>query len=301
MQDDGEGRGTGRETTREEEREAELQYLRSMPSSLKRLARRIGRSDETEPSASGTFHPAARSDIAGITIGDDLGSLLPSEVALLAEQRTEDDFYRRFVGKRLQVFASASSSGTRPVRRQDGPVVICLDRSSSMEGRPSDLARAITLAVTIYARRRRREVTVVKYGNGSQSHFTVKNLRRQRRDLVSFLSYACAGGNNENEMFGWIFRELLPGQKPFGAADVLCVSDFGWMPVGEEVMKLIESNKARGMLFYGLDVTGEGLRGFRPADWIEGSGAWPADIIDSMWIWDDDRSLCREEPLKKVK
>ena len=153
-QTDTQGRGKGKEEplSREEERREELRFLKSLPPSLRKLARRIGRAGGEEKAPSGRFPAAAQSDIAGITVGDDLNSLLPSEIALLAGRETEDVFFRNFVGKRLQVFASASAS-QEPVRRQDGPVVICLDRSGSMTGRPSDVARALAMAVTVYAKR----------------------------------------------------------------------------------------------------------------------------------------------------
>ena len=289
--------------SREDEQRVELRFLRSIPPSLRRLARIIGRSANEETASSGRFFTASKSDIAGITVGDDLSSLLPSEVALLAGRETEDVFFRNFVGKRLQVFASASAGGKSPVARQDGPVVVCLDRSSSMEGRPSDVARALTMAVTILAKRRGREVVVVKDGNGSEEHFLVKNLRKQRKAFIRFLSYRCAGGNNEDSMFGMVFRDLIPREKDFTSADVLCVSDFGWSPVGDPVMDRIRESKAKGMKFYGLDITGEGIRNFDAGVWYEGSaGGFPPQIIDSMWLWDDGRNLCFEEsPPKRRK
>ena len=290
------GSGKGVALSREEEQKVELRFLRSMPSSLKKLAKFIGRSGNDDMIPSGHYLTASKSDIAGITVGDDLSNLLPSEVAMLASPQTQDIFFRNFVGKRLQVFASASAGGKTPVTRQDGPVVICLDRSSSMVGRPSDIARALTMAVTIIAKRQHREVIVVKYGNEEQSHFIVNNLRWQRKEFIRFLSYGCAGGNNEDSMFAWVFGKILPEEKEFDSADVLCVSDFGWAPVSDEVMKLINANKAKGMKFYGLDVSGEGIRYFKPADWMEfGDGAFPPDIIDSMWVWNDRRDMCYEE------
>ena len=279
-------RGIGRGSTREEEQQAELRFLKSIPASLKKLARLIGRSGNDDRIPSGHFLTASKSDIAGITVGDDLSSLLPSEIALLAEPRTQDIFFRNYVGKRLQVFASASAGGGKPVKRQDGPVVICLDRSSSMQGLPSDIARALTMAVTIYAKRGHREVIIVKYGNEEQDHFIVKNLRRQRNALIDFLSYGCAGGNNEDTMFGWVFSTLLPREKAFDSADVLCVSDFGWAYVSDEVMDLIRANKAKGMRFYGLAVC---------SIWGGGRGESPQGIIDSMWTWDDCGNRCYEE------
>ena len=196
------GKGVDKSLSREEERREELRFLKSIPPSLRKLARLIGRASGEEKSPSGRFLAASKSDIAGITVGDDLSSLLPSEIALLAGRETEDVFFRNFVGKRLQVFASASA-GRDSVRRQDGPVVICLDRSGSMEGRPSEIARALTMAVTIIAKRQHRQVIIILYGNDEMDSFVVKSLRKQRDALTRFLSYGCGGGNNEDELLSF--------------------------------------------------------------------------------------------------
>ena len=290
------GTGSGNECSREDEQQAELRYLRNIPASLRKLAALIGRSGSEEQAHSGRFPSASKSDIAGITVGNDLSSVLPSEIALLGHPATEDIFLKNYAARRLQVFASASSGGELPVRRQDGPVIICLDRSGSMEGRPSDIARAITVAVTILAKREHREVVVVVYGDtGSRKVFKVKNLRIQRQDFVRFLSYRCSGGNDEDSLFRWLFTEVLPADKAFDSGDVLCVSDFGWSPVGAEVMELIRASKAKGMKFYGLDISGEGISDFEVPDFMAADGSYPPEIIDSMWIWDERKNLCYEE------
>lgn len=295
------GIGSGFAISREEEMRLEMRFLKSIPPSLKKLARLIGRSGNDDMIPSGHYMTASKSDISGITVGDDLSNLLPSEVAMLASPLTQDIFFRNFVGKRLQVFASASAGCKVPLRRKDGPVVVCLDRSGSMGGSPSDIARALTMAVTIIAKRQHREVIVVKYGNDAQSHFVVKSLRSQRKDFIRFLSYGCAGGNNEDKMFEWVFGSLLPMEKEFDSADVLCVSDFEWAPVSKGVMELIAANKTKGMKFYGLDVSGEGFGNFKSEDWMGFEGiAFPPDIIDSLWIWDEKRNMCCEEN-KNVK
>lgn len=286
--------------SREEEHKAEIRFLRSIPSSLRKFAAIIGRSGDPDMLPGGHFLTASKSDIAGITVGDDLSSVLPSEVALLGSPATEDIFLRNYAGKRLQVFASASSGGKTPVRHQMGPVVICLDGSGSMEGRPSDIARALTIAVTILAKREHREVMVVWYGDaGRYDIFKVSNLRRQRGDLIRFLSHRADGGNDEDAMFTTLFSRDLPADREFDSADVLCVSDFGWGPVGREAMALIGANKAKGMKFYGLDISGEGIRNFEVPDFIPKDGDFPPQIIDSMWIWDEKHGMCHEEKAKE--
>lgn len=250
-------------------REVETDLLSRIPKSLKKLARIIGRTGGFGIDQGRSFSRAAKSDISGITVGDDLNSLLPSEIAMLSEKKTQDIFYRNYAEKRLQVFASASS-GEKKVLRRDGPVIICLDTSSSMNGEPAAVARMLTIAVAIYAMRRRRKVMVMKYStNYSCESFTrVKEIDK----LMNFLRWRGVGGNDENRMFSYLFEKRLPKEPEFDAADILCISDFGWSPLDGDVKQLIADAKAGGMKFYGLGVNLY-------------SGGYGINICDSKWEW----------------
>ena len=265
--------GIGAGNSKEENLRRENRFLRSIPKDLLKLAKIIGRSGSVDFKPSGHFPTAAKSDITGITIGDNLSSLLPSETALLSCPATQPTFYHNYVEKRLQIFASASS-GNAPVTHQDGPVIICLDTSGSMRGEKVEIACNLTMAITIIAQRRKRDVLVVKY---SDWHFLLKvtKLSRQREDLEKFLSSYQGRGNAENELFRWLFKDILPNEKAFDTADILCITDFGWKPLNDYTIKLIESFKRKGMIFYGLNVLG--------------FEKWSFDsmttVCDSLWKW----------------
>ena len=265
--------GIGAGNSKEENLRRENRFLRSIPKDLLKLAKLIGRSGSVDFKPSGHFPTAAKSDITGITIGDNLSSLLPSETALLSCPATQPTFYHNYVEKRLQIFASASS-GNAPVTHQDGPVIICLDTSGSMRGEKVEIACNLTMAITIIAQRRKRDVLVVKY---SDWHFLLKvtKLSRQREDLEKFLSSYQGRGNAENELFRWLFKDILPNEKAFYTADILCITDFGWKPLNDYTIKLIESFKRKGMIFYGLNVLG--------------FEKWSFDsmttVFDSLWKW----------------
>lgn len=265
--------GIGAGNSKEENLRRENRFLRSIPKDLLKLAKLIGRSGSVDFKPSGHFPTAAKSDITGITIGDNLSSLLPSETALLSCPATQPTFYHNYVEKRLQIFASASS-GNAPVTHQDGPVIICLDTSGSMRGEKVEIACNLTMAITIIAQRRKRDVLVVKY---SDWHFLLKvtKLSRQREDLEKFLSSYQGCGNAENELFRWLFKDILPNEKAFDIADILCITDFGWRPLNDYTTKLIESFKRKGMIFYGLNVLG--------------FEKWSFDsmttVCDSLWKW----------------
>jgi uncharacterized protein with von Willebrand factor type A (vWA) domain len=262
--------------TAEETREIETKLLSSIPKSLKRLARMIGRTGGIGTTTGKTFGRASKSDISGITVGDDLNSLLPTEIAMLSEKGTQDIFYRNYAEKRLQVFASASS-GEAKKEHQDGPVIICLDTSSSMNGEPATIAKMLTIAVAIYAMRRRRKVMVIKYSFNYECE-TFKSMKRDKDKLMEFLSWHGVGGNDENRMFSYLFGKRLPKEPAYDTADILCISDFGWCYLCEEVQEMIAKAKEGGMKFYGLAVN---LYNPRSMGIMEAM-----NICDSKWQWE---------------
>ena len=281
----------GEGPTSEEIQEVESRLLAHVPKSLKKLARKIGRSGGTGASSGKSFSRASKSDISGITVGDDLNSLLPTEIAMLAEKGTQDIFYRNYAEKRLQVFASASS-GERKKEHKDGPVIICLDTSSSMNGEPATIAKMLSIAVAIYAMRRKRRVMIIKYSYGYECE-TFTSMKKDSRKLLDFLRWHGTGGNDENRMFTYLFEKRLPQEPAYDTADILCISDFGWCYLDDDVQQMIKKAKEDGMIFYGLGVNMQEMRQYGIEDSM--------DICDSKWIWEandcyeiDDNIMDRE-------
>ncbi len=270
--------GIGAGDPKLEQQRRENIYLRSIPESLKKLALLIGRAGEGVTETRGRFSVASKSDIEGITVGNNLSALLPSELVLLSEKATQDIFFMNFAEKRLQVFASASQS-SRPDDHKDGPVIICVDESSSMSGEPLEIAIQLAYAVTIIAKRRHREVLIVAYSD-SHKMMRVDSLGKDRSKLLEFLSNVSMGRNNENAMFEWLFLDILPREKKFDTADILCVSDFGWVAIDDSVKRLIDEQKASGMKFYGLNIGGV-FGGWHDLDDFGLLG--PMDVCDSLW------------------
>ena len=271
------------------DRKLEDRFFANVPPSLIQLAREIGRADNACEKPSGNFVSASKSDIAGITTGNELSCVLPSELALMADPFTENIFYKNYVTKNLQLFASKSTSGNSK-KHHDGPVIICLDTSGSMRGEPVIVAKALTFAVCIIAQRTQRKVIVIKYSE-SHKHIFLSNIGNQRKELMDFLSVAEEGGNNEDELFRWIFTDILPGQEEYENGDILCISDFGWMPISPEVMKLIQESKQKNMKFFGLCIGGDDLVGYTRTVFDEAKAGQPSDVIDSLWEYCNNRCV----------
>ncbi len=245
--------GTGSES-----HEAKAQYLQQLDPTIVELAKKIGRGTGNVGYISGRFQTAAKSDINGITVGNDLNSLLPAELAMLGNRNTENIFYQRFVQNHLQLFSSASQSHEKP-KSQKGPIYICVDTSSSMTGEPEVIAKTLALAIVIVAQRDQRPVCMINYSY-NLSFFILTDLRLQRKKFLSFLSHSYGGGNDENKLFDFIFTKMpdKPQYRQFATsfegADILVISDFEWSPIYDKNKKLIAEARMDGMKFYGLGI-----------------------------------------------
>ena len=279
------GRGVGKANSANIQR-LEERFLQKIPQSLIELARRIGRMGENGYKKEGKFSSAGKSDITGITVGSDISAVLPSELALLAEKQTQDVFYHKYTSRRLQLFASASQSNSSK-KHQDGPVIVCVDTSSSMNGEPVMVAKTLAITIAIIAWRQKRDVIMVKYSD-NYDYLNLGHNRSRLGELLQFLSIVTSGGNNENDMFAWLFRDIKPSLPDYETADILCVSDFGWMPIMEGTEKIINKEKDQGMRFYGLNIgAGNPLYGTNINNFMS-----PMEVCDSVWTYENGE--CKE-------
>lgn len=286
---DGQRNGYGRSIQVLEDR-----FLQKIPPSLIALARRIGRVGENGHHSYGRFQTAGKSDIVGITVGNDLSAILPSELALLAGKHTQKIFYHNFAAKRLQLFASASQSNKDVHKHQDGPVIICVDVSSSMTGIPMLLAKVMAITVTIIAWRRRRDVLVVKYSDNYDC-IELGNHHSRLGDLLKFLHQVESGNNNENEMFAWLFQEVKPDLSAYENADILCISDFGWIQLNQATEDIIKEQKTMGVRFYGLNIESQTSSILNYA--AGKAKSTPMDVCDSVWTFEGGK--CKEITFRK--
>ena len=242
--------------------DADARFLSEIDASIKDLAEKIGRRGEEQVVRGGRFRYASRSDISGVTVGDDLNSLLPSEIALLSSPSSEKLFLDRFSKKRLQIFSSASLS-RRNENVKKGPIYICIDTSGSMTGQPEELAKTLALAIAITAQKEKRDICILNY-SGSISFFVLTNLNRQRLKLLRFLSESYGGGNDENKLFNFILHKMPNTEQykkltlRFNGADMLVISDFQWSRISEDNSQLIDNARKNGMRIFSVGIGLEG-------------------------------------------
>ncbi|MBQ0030469.1 MAG: hypothetical protein KBT32_08540 [Bacteroidales bacterium] len=205
--------------------------------------------------ASQSLEHAAHSDILGVTVGNDLSSVLPSEVALFTNEDTEDLFFQKMMSGKLQVFRHKSEIlkpsrklEVRPTIRR-GPMVVCIDTSGSMKGIPEKIAHSVLMKVTDIAIKQHRECFLIAFS------ISVKpidvNLDRHR--LLQLFSQSSSGGTSAVQLLDTAFQ-LLETSPKYMNADILWVTDFQIPLVDEERLTKMQNYRKENTRFFGLQI-----------------------------------------------
>lgn len=128
--------------------------------------------------------------------GSEIGRLIPAELGALHHPGLKADFYRRLLeGTVLQYRLREDEQKGR------GPMVVCIDCSSSMQGDKELWAKAVGLTLMDIARRQRRLFRAVLFSSGADS-LKVIDLNRERRyqpeltKVVEMAEYFPGGGTD---------------------------------------------------------------------------------------------------------
>lgn len=216
------------------------------------------------------------SDITGITIGADLGSLLPVELAMYADKELEDVFYYRYTRHRLQTF-DYKSHMTKPSRRLSfhharrlGPMIVCVDTSASMYGPPQRIIKSLLSLLEDKAEKLRRDCYLIDFSVGIK---TIDLRLRMKQQLYQSIGLTqdeaqfdkghipfIGGGTDARNMMDATFQ-LLESSEGYINADVLWISDF-LIPLPEQaVLDKMKDYRRTGTRFYGLCIRPAGEKG----------------------------------------
>ena len=198
-------------------------------------------------------------EIDGITIGDDIPLTLPSEIAQLADPEAEWLFYQKFASAKLQLFSckppaenvdKSSDEVQRHPRPDKGPVIVAIDTSGSMDGKPEHIAKAMLVQLVELAHAQHRKCFLVSWSVQAKSLELTQE--GAWSELKAFLNNQFTGGNDESMMLQAVFKAL--DSDDFGMADVLMISDFIISPPTRAQQEQIEAAQEDGTRFYGLQI-----------------------------------------------
>lgn len=204
-------------------------------------------------------HHPAHEEIEGIHSGNELSFILPTEIALLSEQATSLLFCQRYVSKQLLQFSNrppftkqektSQEVAERP-RLQEGPIIVCIDTSASMSGRPEQIAKSLLLQILQLAKRKKRKCFLITYAIRSRSLDISKPQHWQQ--VCGFLQEKFTGGTDGEMMFADVLNAL--SLNAYSMADVLLISDFYFPYPSSKTEERIRGEQEKGTRFYGLRI-----------------------------------------------
>jgi uncharacterized protein with von Willebrand factor type A (vWA) domain len=118
---------------------------------LKKLARMVGRIKLQSMALRKKVFERSSEEVLEIEQGDSIQRLLPHELLSLHHPVLRKDFYRRFLDQELIQYSLRGIE-----QKGKGPMIVCLDGSSSMSGDKEIWSKAVALTLLDIARRQRR-------------------------------------------------------------------------------------------------------------------------------------------------
>ena len=117
-------------------------------------------------------------------------------------------------------------------RLENGPIIVAVDTSGSMSGKPLKIAYSVLTQLLRLARKQKRKVFLMSFS--VRAKFLDLSLPRNWMRLNAFLEDRFTGGTDGEEMLNRSIEMLQ--SKSFAMADVLIISDF-YFPLPIELTK----------------------------------------------------------------
>ncbi len=268
----------GRWTQTEFEKQMNLVRIQDHYPELEEVVEKMGRfadnaGKERLAIASGhslKMEHSSGSDIEGITIGDDLNSLLPIELAEYTDEDMEDLFIYKYRTRKLQTFRYKSESSKQARRlgfahaSRKGPMIVCVDTSTSMYGAPQRITASLLSLMEETAEATKRNLFMIDFSVSIRPIDLMQRRKEKRliklgltkddynfeKGKVPFIG----GGTDSRNMLDQLFALLDQEGGHYVNADILWVTDF-MIPMPQNAyLQQIQNYRATGTKFYGMRI-----------------------------------------------
>lgn len=221
----------------------------------------------------------SREEIVGIRLGRDIEHVLPSELALLGDPDTAVLFDLKYVESGLMCFdmqgiqnihRHVETEEERSVKEAEkqGPMVICIDTSGSMNGMPETVAKAVALFLSAKARQQQRRCYLINFSTDIDTLDLGADLGMEA--LLRFLKMSFHGGTDVAPAMEHALDTME--KDAYRNADLLVISDFIMSELPERSLARIESRRLDGNRFHSLVVGAcymtKRIRGHFDNEWV---------------------------------
>ena len=214
---------------------------------LKKLGQLVGRMRTQALALRRKMFERANEEMYEISLGAELSRLLPSELLALQHPILRRDFARRFVDGELGQYTLRAKE-----EKGRGPMVVCIDGSSSMAGDKEIWSKAVSLTLLDIAQRQRRLFRSICFSSADMP-LQVLDLNRHQRyiaemdKVLALAEYFPGGGTDFQKPLSAALQCLE--QSRYKRGDIVFITD-GECRVDREW--LTEFQKAKDKLGFSL-------------------------------------------------
>lgn len=190
---------------------------------LKKLARMIGRMKLHAMALRKKVFERSSEEVLEVERGDSIHRLLPHEMLTLHHPVLRKDFYRRYLDQELIQYSLRGID-----QKGKGPIIVCLDGSSSMAGDKEIWSKAVTLTLLEIARRQRRLFRSICFSSAEtplqvldlnpREHYEV-----EMKNVLDLAEYFPGGGTDFEKPLDAALECLK--QSRFKKGDVVFITD----------------------------------------------------------------------------
>ncbi len=216
----------------------------------------------------------AVNSVTGVYYGDDISKMLASELALLGNEKLKMLWHARRAEHQLLSYHYKGLLSDRVPNIQaesidfkvagkhrlkvKGPMILCVDTSASMKGRPEMLSKAIALEAMRMTHLQKRACYVFCFGGENEMLELNLSLDIGWQSILDFIKLSFNGGTDINTALKCALEKQ--GLKQFNNADILLISD-GRFEIEEALINKIR-NKNFTMKIFGLQLAKWNLSAF---------------------------------------
>jgi uncharacterized protein with von Willebrand factor type A (vWA) domain len=189
---------------------------------LGELARMVGRFKQDARAIRKRTLERGVAEAYDVERGADLGRMIPSELVAMHHPILRHDFHRRLLEGSILQYRIQDDE-----QKHKGPMVVCVDVSSSMEGQKELWSKAVSLTLMDIARRQRRLFRAVMFS--SSNVVKVLDLNRERRyqpemsKVMELAEYFPGGGTDFEAPIDAAM--VLIEEKKLKRADIVIITD----------------------------------------------------------------------------
>lgn len=207
---------------------------------LRRLSLMVGSLKEEMLSSRRKVWSKRGSEVYDISLGNELGRIIPTELVSLRHKFLKRDFLKKFIEGRLLQYQLKEERGK-------GPLIVCVDGSSSMQGDKEIWSKAVCLSLLEIAKRQRRKFIVVVFSSGGTPIRVFGSEGKEgwgmkEDDIIELAGYFPGGGTDFEAPLNRAL-EFLQKSK-FKRGDIVFITD-GECDVNDGWLKTFLSEKDR--------------------------------------------------------